>query len=123
MVWMREGAVQPGFAATGPARFGSPTWLGRFRLLPFHWKFTPDAFPPLALVRLSTTKRGNPEVAFSMTSISQLPSTALTAPFQSPPYLFPLPNGRSYVTLAVNWWFRLSCERPQSNFRYPGSGK
>ena len=60
---------------------------GRLRLLPLFSKFTPD---PLLL---STTKTGNPEVAFSITVTSQLPRTAFTAPFQELPKFLPLPKG------------------------------
>src|SRR5271165_223926 len=92
-VWTAEGAVQPGFDATGPATLGSPTWLGRFKLLPFHAKFTPD---PLKLpLLLATTKSGNPDVAFSIKFTCQLPRMAFAPPPQSLPNRLPLPNGKS----------------------------
>src|SRR6266567_733075 len=83
------GASQLGLAATGPPLLGSPTWSGRFKLLPFHWKLTPEA---LALL---ITNNGKPDVTRSMTSTSQFPRSALTAPFQSAPNCLPFPNGKS----------------------------
>src|ERR1700757_661380 len=84
------GAEQPGFPATGPGLLGSPTSLGRSKLAAlFQTKGTPDALP------LSTTNRGNPESALSITLTDQPPKTAFAAPFQAAPYFLPFPNGRS----------------------------
>src|SRR5260370_29859012 len=63
-VWTWEGAAQVGFAATGPALFGSPTMSGRLKPFPFQLQVTPDAF------LLATTNSGKPEIALSITSIS-----------------------------------------------------
>src|SRR5690348_9162462 len=117
IVFTCEGATHPGLAATGPGLFGSPTMLGRLRPLPFHEKPTPE------LLTLSTANSGKPEVAFSITSTSQPPRRVLAAPFQLAPKRLPLPKGRLYSTLAVNWWSRLICESPQSSFCVPGSGQ
>ncbi len=91
-VWTWVGAMQVGLAATGPALLGSPTSLGRFKSFPFHEKFTPE--PLKLLLRLLTTNRGNPEMALSMTSISQLPKAVLSGPLQELPNFLPLPNGK-----------------------------
>src|SRR5579885_2855763 len=72
----------------GWLNFGLQIMSGRLRLFPFHWKLTPEPFA------LSTTNSGKPDVAFSMTSTSQPPRTALTGALQSEPNCFPLPNGR-----------------------------
>src|ERR1700680_3245692 len=80
-------ALQFGFAGTVPPLLGSPTMSGRFKLFPFHWKFTP------AWLELFTTNSGNPEMARSITSTSQPPAIALRAPFQSAPNALPLPHG------------------------------
>src|ERR1035437_391031 len=87
------GAGQVGVAATVPPLFGSPTSLGRFRLLPFHWKLTKE--PAEAPLLLSVMNNGNPEVAFSITLTCQPPKTASGTALQSPPNRLPLPKGRS----------------------------
>src|SRR5262252_3896373 len=73
-----------------PPLFGSPTSIGRLNPAPpFQKKGTPD------WLLLSMRKRGNPEIALSITFTDQPPKMALVAPFQLPPYFLPLPKGRS----------------------------
>src|SRR5579862_293148 len=71
----------------GLPAFGLQVWSGRLRLFPLFSKFTPE---PLLL---STTKTGNPEVAFSIRVTSQPPRAVLTGPRHELPNFFPLPNG------------------------------
>src|SRR6476646_8941516 len=108
--------MQPGLPATVPALFGSPTWFGRWKVPPLYEKNTPEPSP------LSTTNRGNPDVALSIRSTCQFPKIAFVAPFQLLPKCLPLPNGRSYKTLAVKLSLRFNCDKPQSSFELPGRG-
>src|SRR5215470_15536643 len=60
-------------------------WLGRFTVLAFCWKLTPD------WLLLLITKTGNPERIFWITSTSQFPRIESNAPFQLLPKRLPLP--------------------------------